>query len=61
MTIPEIHQAIDAKRAELLQLVKDQRQSPPHLRDVVDPVIYQLNIEIDQLKVALYRANGGKE
>ena len=52
---------IDTKREEARRLTRRVWGAPDHIANEIEPAIVRLNLEIDALKVKLYRANGGTE
>lgn len=52
---------IDTKREELRRLTREVWGAPRHIAEEIEPRIVALNLEVDALKVKLYRANGGAE
>ena len=59
MNPDEIRQAIYDKREELSRLTRSVWGAPKHVAEEIEPRIKELNLEIEALKVKLYRANGG--
>ena len=61
MTAEEIMRQIDNKRAELSRLAREVWGSPRHIAATVEPRIDQLNAEISELKVALFKSVNGEQ
>ena len=60
MTNEEIMQAIEEKREEARRLSREVWGAPHHIAAEIEPRIVVLNLEINELKIQLYKETGGK-
>ncbi len=58
-TADEIHRAIDGKRTEQRNLMKDIPRTPLHLQEVGEERLQRLNREVDELKMQLFNLVNG--
>jgi hypothetical protein len=56
----ELMRTIDTKRARQRELTGMTWGAPKHIVEAAQPELATLHLEIDELKVKLYRLNGGK-